>query len=121
MIRKSDVILLAAVLVAGAVAFAANSAPHEPGAVVKVNFGRETYGTFALSPDREVRIETDAGLNVIQITDGTVRVTEATCAGGDCMKQKPIGGTGQSIVCLPNKVLISIEGAVSGEVDSITY
>ena len=121
MIRKSDIILLAGIIATGGVIFAVGSAHQEPGAVVKVASGRETYGIYDLSVDREVRVIVGADLNVIHISGGTAEMKEASCPGGDCLRQRPVGRTGQSIVCLPNKVLVSIEGEGDNGIDSITH
>jgi len=83
---------------------------QQPGATVKVISGRDTSGIYKLSEDREIIINTGAGKNVVVISGGFVRMSEANCPNGDCTSHKAINKTGQQIVCLPNKVLIRIEG-----------
>ena len=48
--------------------------------------------------------------NIISIKDGQVTISEADCPGGDCTRQGPISRTGETIVCLPHKVMIEITG-----------
>ena len=51
----------------------------------------------------------DTGTNLVVINDSTVYVKEATCKNGDCIKMGKITKKGESIICLPNKVIVEIE------------
>lgn len=48
--------------------------------------------------------------NVVRVEDGKAFIESATCPGQDCVHQGAISKTGSSIVCLPNRVSIRIEG-----------
>ena len=48
--------------------------------------------------------------NLCRIQDGEVNMTEADCPDKLCMHQGPISISGETIVCLPNKVVIEIVG-----------
>ena len=45
----------------------------------------------------------------VNITSGTVNVTAATCPDKLCVKQKSIRKNGETIVCLPARILIVIK------------
>ncbi len=47
--------------------------------------------------------------NKIKIEDGSVYMEEAFCANKICVRSRAIGKAGESIVCLPNKVIIEIK------------
>ena len=71
----------------------------------------KTYGTYSLT--EEVRVEIRTGksaeeLNVLVIKDGQAYVESATCPDGICAGHKPISREGESIVCLPHKVVITV-------------
>ena len=121
MIKKSDLYLLAAVLVIGIAAFVLNATLQGPGAIVKVVSGHGLSETHALDQDKVLEITMESAVNVIEISNGTVEMKEANCIGGDCLRQHAISRTGQSIICLPNLVLITIEGADSDDFDSIVH
>lgn len=62
--------------------------------------------------------------NVVQIKDGFVDMLEADCPDQLCDVHKPISESGESIVCLPNKVVLEIigrDGNKSTEGDMNTY
>ena len=120
MIRRSDLLLLAGILIAGIALFALNEALQEPGAKVRVISGRDVYGVYELENDIEVKIDVDDAVNIIVISNGTVEMRYANCPGGDCVRQHAISMAGQSIVCLPNKIIVTIEGG-GYKLDSRVY
>jgi len=46
---------------------------------------------------------------ILVISDGKASVLEASCPDLVCAHHKPIQNTGETIVCLPNKVIITVE------------
>ena len=72
----------------------------------------EEYGTYPLSEDTVVEIRTGKDgeeLNRLIIRDGKAFVERATCPDGICSNHRPISRDGESIVCLPHKVVITVE------------
>lgn len=47
--------------------------------------------------------------NTVEIKDGAVTVTKADCKNQICAKHTAITNKGESIICLPNKVIAEIE------------
>lgn len=65
---------------------------------------------------QELRIESaDGGFNLIDFQEGAVWVKEADCENGDCIRQGMIRRTGESIICLPHQLTVTIVGNVDGE------
>lgn len=59
--------------------------------------------------------------NTVEIKGGSVSVTEASCKNQVCVRHGSISSPGESIVCLPNRLVVSIEGSgKGGEYDSVT-
>jgi hypothetical protein len=79
--------------------------------VIKVS--KNTYKEIPLSEDDEFEIQTENGSNTVLIENNTIKITSATCTDGLCMKQGAISKVGQSIICLPNQVIIEIKGEES--------
>lgn len=51
----------------------------------------------------------DTGTNCVIIKDGIVYMDNASCKNQVCVNTGEISKKGESIVCLPNKVIIEIE------------
>ena len=57
----------------------------------------------------EFRVETTQGdYNIIRVENGRIRVVEASCPDKIDVKQGWISNANQSIVCLPNRLVIRI-------------
>lgn len=52
---------------------------------------------------------------VIQMEHSRVRVKSSTCATQDCVHTGWISKSGQSIVCLPNRLVITLSGSGSSD------
>lgn len=59
--------------------------------------------------------------NLMVIQDGKVSVAEADCPDGLCTRQREISRNGESIICLPHKLVIRIESNKEGAPDAVTY
>ena len=73
---------------------------------------------ISLHEDREVLIE-NSYTNKLMVKDKKVAIVESDCPGMDCVHSGWISGKGRSLVCLPNRVEIRIEGEQDSEVDFI--
>ena len=71
---------------------------------------------LSLDSDAELVIEGDYQ-NVVTIKDGKAAITKSDCPGTDCVHSGWIHEAGRSIVCLPNRVELRIEG--TSEVDFV--
>ncbi len=89
---------------------------------VVVTIDGEVYGTYPLSEDRTERIELpDGSYNILIISDGYADVSEASCPDQICVKHNHIRYSKESIVCLPNKVVVTVEGGKENEIDGSTF
>ena len=83
--------------------------------VSKVIFDKQIVGTT-------IPIETDLGYNLIEIGDGEVRVLEADCPDQIDVEQGWISNIGQTLICLPNRLVVEVKGlSATDEVDIINY
>ena len=103
--RKADFIVIFIVLIIFLIWFF----PSAKGSVAKVYINGEEYASLPLSENASLPLDTVYGRNTVVIEKGTVFVTEATCPDKLCEKHR-IQKCGQSIICLPNRVSIVIEG-----------
>ena len=64
---------------------------------------------------QDIRIDAaDGGYNLVHIENGGVFVREADCENGDCIRQGTIRHTGESIICLPHKLAVTMIGNADG-------
>ncbi len=82
------------------------------GTRVEIKIAQKLYGTYDLSIDREILVSDEDGHNILicKINDGSIQVIASECPDKICIDEGVIKLSGQTIVCLPNKVVISIIG-----------
>lgn len=71
------------------------------------------YDTIPLSTnkgEKKFNIKNSAGNNSILIRNNTIKVISADCKDDLCVKQGEISKVGESIICLPHKLIIEIKG-----------
>ena len=115
-LRKADLLLLAAALVFGAVLAAVLLLRASGGGTVQVRVAGTVTAGYPLDRDASYTITgANGGTNLLVIEDGAARIEEASCPDGVCVHTGRIRRNGQSIVCLPNQVVVEI---VSGTENS---
>lgn len=120
---KGDIAVVAVILAVAA--FAAlipcfmNKNRESSQVVILIN-GEET-DRYPLSEDKIITVsDHDGGYNLILISGGSVKVTDADCPDKLCVKQREISRSGESIICLPHKLVIMIESPEESDLDAIT-
>lgn len=115
MIKKADIILFFILIAGGLLISWLSLSGSIAGEKVVVTVDGQEYGTYSLYENQEVDIEQNGHHNHITINNGTVSMTFSDCKNQICVNDGKISKTKDSIVCLPNKVLVEITGGNSGE------
>ncbi len=118
-INKSDVILILSIFLISAmmlVIFLLYKNGSDGELVLEVSVDGEIYGRYPLDTDRTINI---GETNICTISGGYVSMTDAECPDKSCMKMKSISKAGETIVCLPNRVVLKIVGKERSEVDVV--
>lgn len=118
--QRNDIILIAGLLAAAGLAFGIiQLSKKSGGCAVVVQDGKET-ATYPLSEDTSVTITSaNGGFNTLVIEDGKADVIDADCPDKLCVDQHSISCDGETIVCLPNKLVVKIVSEAQADVDII--
>lgn len=119
MIKKADVALFFIILAFGLLISWFSLTGSNQGEKVIVTVEGALYGTYSLAQDQEIEIIDENHINHITIKDGAVSMSYSNCANQVCINTGAISQTKDSIVCLPNKVMIEIDGK-DGDADVIS-
>ena len=109
---RNDLILIGVLLVVLVLVGLAFWLFRGTGDTVIVEVDGKVFGTYSLSKNQTVEIRTGEGgkeLNLLVIKGGKAFVETATCRDGICAAHSPIFREGESIVCLPHKVVITVK------------
>ncbi len=108
---RNDVIFIGALLLVVVLVGLALFFFRREGDAVTVTVNKQHFGTYSLAEDRVVEIRTGENgeeLNLLVIRNGEAFVESATCPDGICASHKPISRNGESIVCLPHQVVVTV-------------
>lgn len=117
--RKNDLIFLLLVLAAAGIFFVGHMFMNQKSAgVVEIQIDGKVTKTLSLDKDRAFKI--NGGTNTVQIENGKVKMAAADCPDQICVHQKAISRNGESIICLPNKIVLKIVSDEESELDAVT-
>ncbi len=108
--RKGDLWLLGSILLTAALLllFRAHFSPK--GKYVSVSVNDVTVKVFDITSEVDQYIEGIDGKNRIRVENGKVWIEEADCPEGICQHHTPISRVGDSIICLPHRLVVTIIG-----------
>ena len=110
--HKNDILLATGILLLAAICFLIFSFSMKEGkyALVTVD-GEQVYKHSLNEDDETVILGANSGSgeqNVLAIKDGKAFVKSANCPDKICVSHRKISKTGETIVCLPHKVVVSV-------------
>ena len=115
--RRNDAILIAVLLLLGGALAVFLRLTRQDGGYVSVQVDGEQLMELPLSADTQVVLGSGEHTNTLVIENGAARVVEATCPDRICVNQGAVRYEGESIVCLPHKLVIAIEGGQGNDID----
>ena len=110
-IRFLDIIFF--ILIAATGIFLTVSGGSKKGSVVSVNANGNKF-EYSAEKDGVYQVEGALGITTFEIKGGRVRITDSPCPNKTCISQ----GYKSPLVCLPNKVIITVEE--EGEFDALS-
>ena len=118
--KKKDFLIAAAVLLlAGILALVFRFTGGDPGGSVRVKVDGKTVGTYALVEEQRVPFDTKYGHNTLVIEGGNAHIEDADCPDHYCEQQGEISKTGETLVCLPHKLVAEVVTGETSDVDVV--
>lgn len=119
-IKKMDIVIIVFLIVISFIPniiFARSSAfKNYNSTYISITLNGKNYDNIPLSSFKGEKVihikdkEHKDHINTILIKDNTVKMIDANCSDKVCVKQGEISKPGQSIACLPHKLIIEIKG-----------
>lgn len=113
--KKRDIIFIGVLLVVALIAFfVVDKFIKKDGNKVVIKVDGEIVKIVNLTDTNNIIVNGyDGGTNNVVIENGTVYMTEADCPDKICVNTGKISKIGETIVCLPHRVVVEIQGEVS--------
>ncbi|RAV04757.1 NusG domain II-containing protein [Paenibacillus sp. YN15] len=118
--KKADLILLASLLLIASffIVFPIllkGKSPEGQELFARITVDGKLYKTVALSAaEQELEIRTKYGYNLLKLHDGGIQMIKADCPDRLCLTFGAITSIGQTIVCLPNRLMVEVVSGTGG-------
>lgn len=107
---KKDTLFTAVIVLTGIALLIAKILFTASGNSVAVRVDGTEYARYSLEKEAVYEIQGyNHGVNILIISEGMAYISEATCPDGLCTGMGRISERGESIICLPNRVVVEIE------------
>ena len=117
---KRDIFLIAAFLCVALIIYAFLYLSSSEGDIVIVKVDGTVVKELPLNQDDEFTVSGfQGGINSIIIRNGSVLASDADCPDKLCVKTGKINRAGETIVCLPHRVVVEIKSNSVSDNDNI--
>lgn len=103
-----DFVLILSVITVALICLLFMKMNSENGRKVKVMADGKVVHEMSIAVDEEYTVIQDDKMNTVIVENGKVRVEDASCPDKICEKHIPISMNGETIICLPNKVVVEV-------------
>ncbi len=115
---RPDVIVISVLLIFSLLLIAFSLIFRRPGASVTVEVDGVKLGEYSLSEDGVFPL--NGGTNTLVIEGGEAYLRDSHCPDHTCENTGKIHFVGQSIICLPNRLSVTVRGESEGGVDLVS-
>jgi hypothetical protein len=120
MLTLPDKILIGGLVIVTLLGFPVIRHFHHEGKRVVIESDGDGVGDFSLKEDRLVPVKGKLGTTWVKMTEGGVRIVDSPCPYKLCVKSGLIRRSGQTLICLPNRVIVRIAGDEGEAVDAVS-
>lgn len=120
--KRGDVVILilALLLCAAPLLMLLPASSAQARAVVRQNGAVLCTLPLEADTEKEIFAPNGSGFNIIRVQDGAVSMADADCPDRTCVRMGAISRTGETLVCLPHRLTITLEGAAGSALDAVT-
>ena len=115
---RIDIIVIASLLLISLAILLVTQLTKEEGAYVEVTVDGNVVGKYSLDVDGVYTL--NGGTNILTVADGEAYISYADCPDHVCENTGKVRYVGQTIICLPNRLAITIIGNADDAVDFVS-
>ena len=78
------------------------------GSAIEINVNNQPPLTYSMMKDQKIKVAGELGNSIVEIQDGKVRFSHSPCNNKVCILSGWHQSSGDHIVCLPNKISVSL-------------
>lgn len=112
--HKNDILLISALLLLALILWAFTFLLRTGGGEAVVTADGVEAARLPLSRNAVLTVGEGEHTNTVVVENGEVYVSEASCPDRVCIRQGRVRYDGQTIVCLPNRLVVTVVGGGGG-------
>lgn len=122
MFKKLDIIIIVTLMVLSfipEIVFGLMVGKEYNSTYAEITMAGKLYKNVNLSAHKGkdiIELESKYGNIVVEVKDNNIGIIETTCTDKICMHPEYINKPGESLVCLPNRVMIEIKGKIEDDI-----
>ncbi len=116
----ADILLIIVLTLLAISGFVVQKSHRRTGRFYKIEMAGKTLYRLPLTSDTLLTLKGNTGTIRIESANGKVRVSESSCPLKICVRTGWIKNAGEAIICVPNSMIIEVEGKGERTVDAIT-
>ena len=115
---RADVIVISTILLVALLFVVFTVLLRKTGAVAMVEINGVVAGEYSLSEDGVFIL--NGGTNTLVIENGEAYLKDSVCPDHTCERTGRVRYVGQTIVCLPNRLSVTVKGDTDNGVDLVS-
>ena len=116
--HKIDIIVIASLLILSLTVLLLVGLTRKGGSRIVVTRDGEVIGEYLLDLDGVYTL--NGGTNILTVSGGVAYMSYSSCPDHVCENTGKVRYVGEMIVCLPNRLTLTVEGDGSGGVDFVS-
>ena len=123
-LRKNDILLIGILLVISGLLFFFAYIAKDPGGSVTISIDGLEIMELPLKDDIRIELSSEHGLeeghrNTLHIKEGKAYITDANCPDKVCENKGSVCYVGETLVCLPHKLVIKVTEGIASDMDGV--
>ena len=115
---RVDIIVIALILIFSLAFLLISTLTRVEGANLEVEIDGSVVGRYSLSANGVYTL--NGGTNILTVKDGAAYISYSDCPDHTCENTGKVRYVGQTIVCLPNKLSVTVVGEADNSVDFVS-
>ena len=115
---RVDIIVIALILIFSLSFLLISTLTRVEGANLEVEIDGSVVGRYSLSVNGVYTL--NGGTNILTVKDGAAYISYSDCPDHTCENTGKVRYVGQTIVCLPNKLSVTVVGEADNSVDFVS-
>jgi len=119
-VKRNDFILIGIILLIAVAALLYRNVVKQNGDIIIVYVDGKVYKELPLNQKTTLEIKgVGGGTNLLIIEEGHADMVDASCPDKLCVDQKQIQYNGETLICLPNKVVVKVKSNKESDIDAV--